>query len=430
MMKQLILCFLLLAGFTAKAQQLSPNFYNQFKAILNTDWEALKGEGLDEDEDSLGLTVYYKSNKNLDGFELTVMYEENKEGNTTSFDKYVDGENKSNPGNAQLFEKIKTELSKLENEGFKLQKGKNSFDIISGQQAEEVSSRVSLYENKINIRFFKSYILKTVFSNGDVYEGDFRGGTDKTVKGKYTWANGNVYEGDFVGDKRTGKGKFIWANGDVYEGDFVDDKRTGKGKLTGKNGGVYIGDFVDGKFNGKGKLTQKDGKVYEDDFKDGKFLGSANTTSNTTTTSGIAIPANSSAAVPEPMESKFRTAFNSAIDSKGRGKALGVLFGDVYKNASLSDAQKKSYMIRRVGEVYALDKEAAFKGMMEADCSTKEVTEVLNSLPADPKAFIQKRALEVSSDFKVVKPKSTTTNTTTNTTASTPTITTTPAGEA
>ena len=286
-MKQLILCFLLLAGFTAKAQQLSPNFYNQFKAILNTDWETLKGEGLDEDRDSLGLTVYYTSNKNLDGFELTVEYEENKEGNTTSFEKNVYGENKPNPGNAQHFEKIKTELSKLEKEGFKLQNGKNSLYILSGQQEEKSLSVVSLYENRITIRFFKSYILKTVYSNGDIYEGDFRGTTGKTVKGKYTWANGDVYEGDYVGNKRTGKGKLTWANGNVYEGDFVGNKRTGKGKLTSKNGGVYIGEFVDGKFNGKGKLTLKDGKVYEGDFKDGKFLGSANTSTNTTSTPAI-----------------------------------------------------------------------------------------------------------------------------------------------
>jgi len=377
MMKQLILCFLLLVGFTTQAQQLSPNFYNQFKAILNTDWEALKGDGLDEDGDSLGFTAYYKSNKNLDGFELTVMYEENKEGNTTSFDKYVDGENKSNPGNAQLFDKIKTELSKLEKEGFKLQNGKNSLYILSGQQEEKSLSVVSLYENRITISFFKSYILKTVYSNGDVYEGDFRGTTGKTVKGKYTWANGDVYEGDFVGNKRTGKGKLTW-----------------------KNGGVYIGDFVDGKFNGKGKATQN-GKVYEGDFKDGKFLGSANATGISNTTNST--PQRLTATTSNPAETKFVTAFNAATDSKGRGKALGVLFGYVYNNASLTGAQKKSFIIRKVGEVYAIDKEAAFKGVMRADCSTTEMKEVFNALPAEQKAFIEKRAYEVSSDFKQVR---------------------------
>ncbi len=295
---------------------LSPNFYNQFKTILNTDWESLKGEGLDEDRYSSGVSIYYQSKKKLDGFELTVEYEENKEGNTTYFDKYVYGENKPNPGNAQLFEKIKTELTKLEKEGFKLQNGKNSFDIVSGQQAEGLLSRVSLDENRINIRFFKSFILKTVYSNGDVYEGDFRGTTGKTVKGKYTWANGDVYEGDFVGDKRTGKGKYIWINGNVY-----------------------IGDFVDGKFNGKGKLTQN-GKVYEGDFKDGKFLGSA----KPSVPADITIPESTLKedpattdlpVVPDKLSPGFfdqcKAIFNTDWESL-KGKEIGILsYADYYQ---------------------------------------------------------------------------------------------------
>jgi hypothetical protein len=153
-MKQLVLCFLLLAGFTAQAQQLSPNFHKQFKDILNADWETLKGEGLDEDRDSSGFSIYYESKKNLDGFELTVVYKESKSSNTTYFSEFAYGMSTSNPGNVQLFEKIKSELSKLENEGFKMQNGKNSFDIKSDQQAEKASARVSLNENRINIRFF------------------------------------------------------------------------------------------------------------------------------------------------------------------------------------------------------------------------------------------------------------------------------------
>ncbi|MCO6498505.1 MAG: WG repeat-containing protein [Chitinophagaceae bacterium] len=334
---------------TATSTTLSPNFYNQFKAILNTNWESLKGKGLDVDRDNLGFTEYYQSKKDLDGFELTVEYEENKSGNTTSFDKHVFGENKPNPGNTQLFGKIKTELSKLKNDGFKLESDKNSLYILSGQQEEKVLSELFWDENRIFINFYKSYSVKTVFSNGDVYEGDYRGTTGKTVKGKYTWANGDVYEGDFLGDK----------------------------------------------FNGKGKLTLKDGRVYEGDFKDGKFMGNANSNTNTNT---ITITATSS----DPMEKKFVTAFNAATNSESRGKALGVLFGDVYKNASLSNEQKKSYMVRKVGEVYAIDKEAVFKGLMGADCSTQEMKEVFNSLPDDQKAFIQKRSQEVSSGFKQV----------------------------
>lgn len=113
-------------------------------------------------------------------------------------------------------------------------------------------------------------------------------------------------------------------------------------------------------------------------------------------TSRITIAANGSSAAFEPMESKFRTAFNAAADSKARGKALGVLFGDVYKSTSLTDEQKKTYLKGKTGEVYALDKEAVFWGFMKAECSSKEVTDIMRILPADQKAFIAKRATEVA----------------------------------
>ncbi len=127
-------------------------------------------------------------------------------------------------------------------------------------------------------------------------------------------------------------------------------------------------------------------------------LSTLATAANPTTSTSTTITTTSA----DLMETKFVTAFNAATDSKGRGKALGVLFGDVYKNASLSNEQKKSYMVRKVGEVYAIDKEAAFKGVIGADCSTQEIKEVFNSLPGDQKAFIQKRSQEVSSGFKQV----------------------------
>ena len=129
-------------------------------------------------------------------------------------------------------------------------------------------------------------------------------------------------------------------------------------------------------------------------------LSTLSTSTNSTTSTSISTTITATSA--DPMENKFVKAFNAATDSKGRGRALGILFGDVYKNASLSNDQKKSYMLRKVGEVYSLDKEAAFKGVIGADCSTQEMKEVFNSLPADQKAFIQKRSQEVSSGFKQI----------------------------
>lgn len=63
-MKQLLLCFLLLAGFTAKAQQLSPNFQKQFKAIMTARWEDVKGGFIQEKDDKIA----YFCKKPLEGF--------------------------------------------------------------------------------------------------------------------------------------------------------------------------------------------------------------------------------------------------------------------------------------------------------------------------------------------------------------------------
>ena len=51
--------------------------------------------------------------------------------------------------------------------------------------------------------------------------------------GKYTWANGDVYEGEWKdGTQGHGFGKYTLAHGDVYEGEWKDLKQHGRGKYT------------------------------------------------------------------------------------------------------------------------------------------------------------------------------------------------------
>jgi len=121
-------------------------------------------------------------------------------------------------------------------------------------------------------KLFTGY-KKHTYSNGDVYEGDFKNDFPHG-KGKMTYTNGTVYEGDWVytgeGSNRHGKGKWT-ENGNVYEGDFVKGKFHGKGKLTFASGNVYEGDWVGGLIQGKGIFTDgDDGKVYEAIFENGK----------------------------------------------------------------------------------------------------------------------------------------------------------------
>jgi hypothetical protein len=46
----------------------------------------------------------------------------------------------------------------------------------------------------------------------------------------------------------TGFNKEIYSNGDIYEGDFVDNKRHGNGKMTYPDGKVEEGRWEDGEF--------------------------------------------------------------------------------------------------------------------------------------------------------------------------------------
>ena len=108
--------------------------------------------------------------------------------------------------------------------------------------------------------------------NGDVYEGNFLDG-DFDGHGKLTFYNGNVYEGDFSHGERVGTGTFRWFNGDVYEGEFFDDRFNGYGVLIFANGNVYEGDFVDGGRTGQGVFSWSNGNVYAGNFNDGERTG-------------------------------------------------------------------------------------------------------------------------------------------------------------
>ena len=45
--------------------------------------------------------------------------------------------------------------------------------------------------------------------------------------GNYTFKDGSVYTGEMKGRKPNGKGKTVFKNGDVFEGEYVKGKREG-----------------------------------------------------------------------------------------------------------------------------------------------------------------------------------------------------------
>lgn len=99
---------------------------------------------------------------------------------------------------------------------------------------------------------------KADYDNGQ-YEGEWKNGKKDGI-GKFTWKIGNlghVYNGKWVNDIRDGIGKQIYSNGDIYEGEWYD-LRSGKGKMTYKDGTIYDGEWKDG----KPIISDIDGNVY------------------------------------------------------------------------------------------------------------------------------------------------------------------------
>ncbi|MEZ5013750.1 MAG: C1 family peptidase [Chitinophagales bacterium] len=124
------------------------------------------------------------------------------------------------------------------------------------------------------------------FSNGQRYEGHFKGGT-RNGYGIYTWPDGSAYAGEWLNDKRhgeaviyltngsngtctyaddvqvTGYGDWVYNNGDKYTGNLSSNYiRNGYGTYTFSNGRKYTGANVDDKFSGLGKMQWTNGDIY------------------------------------------------------------------------------------------------------------------------------------------------------------------------
>jgi len=91
---------------------------------------------------------------------------------------------------------------------------------------------------------------KQTWSDGRVYEGDFRDGLFCGF-GRMTWRHTRglmVYEGEYADDMKHGEGKFIWPSGRMYEGQWVQGRREGIGVETSSAGTQTRGVWQDNVF--------------------------------------------------------------------------------------------------------------------------------------------------------------------------------------
>lgn len=105
-----------------------------------------------------------------------------------------------------------------------------------------------------------------VYSNGDVYEGEFHGGKC-SGSGVYYYYKSGRYEGDWVDGKYDGYGVETWAKGSRYRGQYRQGLRHGVGVYRFYTGDVYAGEWCNGQCHGCGEHTCEDGSKYVGEFK-------------------------------------------------------------------------------------------------------------------------------------------------------------------
>lgn len=105
-----------------------------------------------------------------------------------------------------------------------------------------------------------------VYSNGDVYEGEFHKGKC-SGSGVYYYHLSGRYEGDWVDEKYDGYGVETWAKGSRYRGQYRQGLRNGVGLYRSFTGDVYSGEWCNGQCHGYGFHSCEDGSSYAGEFK-------------------------------------------------------------------------------------------------------------------------------------------------------------------
>lgn len=113
---------------------------------------------------------------------------------------------------------------------------------------------------------FESGSWVQVFSNGDVYEGEFHKGKC-SGSGVYYYSMSGKYEGDWIDEKYDGYGVETWARGSRYRGQYRKGLRHGIGVYRFYSGDVYAGEWSSGQSHGFGAYTCEDGSKYVGEFK-------------------------------------------------------------------------------------------------------------------------------------------------------------------
>lgn len=119
----------------------------------------------------------------------------------------------------------------------------------------------------------ESFHVEKIFSNGDIYIGQWVTENCPHGDGKYLWSDGCMYFGEWYKGKINGKGKFSWPSGATYEGEFKNCYMDGEGTFTGSLNHTYKGCWVMNKKHGNGSKSYANGDHYDGDWRKGLHDG-------------------------------------------------------------------------------------------------------------------------------------------------------------
>ena len=116
------------------------------------------------------------------------------------------------------------------------------------------------------------------YHSGDRYEGEWKDGK-RHGQGVFETSGGERYDGQWKNGKRHGRGKqYHGSNGNIFEGDFRGDCFS-TGKLNFPDGSYHVGGFdCLGNPHGRGKLTEADGTIFEGEWKNRRPTGAGSVT--------------------------------------------------------------------------------------------------------------------------------------------------------
>ncbi|XP_006845934.2 MORN repeat-containing protein 1 [Amborella trichopoda] len=126
-------------------------------------------------------------------------------------------------------------------------------------------------EEKSELRDRRKLIIREgveVYSNGDMYEGEFHQGRS-SGSGVYYYFGSGRYEGDWIDGKYDGYGIETWARGSRYRGQYRQGMRHGYGVYRFYTGDSYAGEWCNGQSHGCGVQSCEDGSRYVGEFKCG-----------------------------------------------------------------------------------------------------------------------------------------------------------------